>query len=66
MVPGMGWAKKAKGMIDNLALAISHGLMLLAAWVLLRRPDLDKEPGPEDSTPAPKGATPESGNRPGA
>jgi hypothetical protein len=30
-------------MIDNLALAISHGLMLLAAWVLLRRPDLDEE-----------------------
>jgi hypothetical protein len=30
-------------MIDNLALAISHGLMLLAAWVLLRRPDLDDE-----------------------
>ena len=30
-------------MIDNLALAISHGLMLLAAWVLLRRPDLDVE-----------------------
>ena len=31
-------------MIDNLALAISHGLMLLAAWALLRRPDLDAEP----------------------
>ncbi|MEG3088752.1 hypothetical protein [Sphingomonas sp. PB4P5] len=30
-------------MIDNLALAISHGLMLLAAWILLRRPDLDEE-----------------------
>ena len=30
-------------MIDNLALAISHGLMLLAAWLLLRRPDLDDE-----------------------
>ncbi|WCM25309.1 hypothetical protein NDN01_14675 [Sphingomonas sp. QA11] len=53
-------------MIDNLALAISHGLMLLAAWVLLRRPDLDKEPDPEDSTPAPKGVTSKSGNRPGA
>ena len=35
-------------MIDNLALAISHGLMLLAAWLLLKRPDLDddsKAPG---------------------
>ena len=28
-------------MIDNLALGLSHGLMLLAAWRLLRRPDLD-------------------------
>ena len=33
-------------MIDNLALAISHGLMLLAAWLLLRRPDLDDESTP--------------------
>ncbi len=30
-------------MIDNLSLAISHGLLLLAAWRLLRRLDLDKE-----------------------
>jgi hypothetical protein len=35
-------------MIDNFALAISHGLMLLAVWILLRRPDLDREPGPKD------------------
>ncbi|HWT11815.1 MAG TPA: hypothetical protein VN231_03600 [Allosphingosinicella sp.] len=28
-------------MIDNFALAVSHGLMLLAAWRLLSRPDLD-------------------------
>ena len=28
-------------MIDNFALALSHGLMLLAAWRLLSRPDLD-------------------------
>ncbi len=33
-------------MIDNLALAISHGLMLLAAWLLLKRPDLDDDAGP--------------------
>lgn len=32
-------------MIDNLSLAISHGLMLLAAWRLLRRVDLDREDG---------------------
>lgn len=30
-------------MIDNFSLAITHGLMLLAAILLLRRPDLDKE-----------------------
>ena len=30
-------------MIDNLSLAISHGLMLLAAWRLLRRVDLDQD-----------------------
>ena len=30
-------------MIDNFSLAITHGLMLLAAFLLLRRPDLDRE-----------------------
>lgn len=30
-------------MIDNFALALSHGLMLLAAILLLRRRDLDDE-----------------------
>lgn len=30
-------------MIDNFSLGLSHGLMLLAAWLLLRRPDLDRE-----------------------
>lgn len=30
-------------MIDNFALALSHGLMLLVAWRLLKRPDLDAE-----------------------
>ncbi|WP_168371744.1 hypothetical protein [Sphingomonas sp. Leaf357] len=38
-------------MIDNLALAISHGLMLLAAWLLLKRPDLDDDSA---TPPAPK------------
>ncbi|RZT55006.1 hypothetical protein EV283_1793 [Sphingomonas sp. BK036] len=36
-------------MIDNLALGLSHGLMMLAAFLLLRRPDLDREPGPHDA-----------------
>ncbi|WP_267349334.1 hypothetical protein [Sphingomonas sp. GM_Shp_2] len=30
-------------MIDNFALGLTHGLMLLAAWMLLKRPDLDRE-----------------------
>ncbi|MFA6123993.1 MAG: hypothetical protein WCS75_13480 [Sphingomonas sp.] len=33
-------------MIDNFALAISHGLIALAVWRLLRRPDLDREDVP--------------------
>ena len=36
-------------MIDNLALGLSHGLMMLAAFLLLRRPDLDREPSPHDT-----------------
>ena len=36
-------------MIDNLSLGLTHGLMLLAAWLLLRRPDLDHEPSPRDA-----------------
>lgn len=49
-------------MIDNFALALSHGLLLLAAWRLVRRPDLDDDsalPGPIRSRPFRKG-------RPGA
>jgi len=30
-------------MIDNFALGLTHGLMLLAAWRLLARPDLEDE-----------------------
>lgn len=30
-------------MIDTFSLGITHGLMLLAAWLLLRRGDLDRE-----------------------
>jgi hypothetical protein len=41
-------------MIDNFSLALTHGLMLLAAWRLLRRPDLDREDAGED-TPARRG-----------
>ena len=42
-------------MVDILALAISHGLLLLAAWRLLWRPDLDEEKGRSDEPPSRKG-----------
>ena len=41
-------------MIDNLSLGLSHGLMLLAAFLLLRRPDLDHESGQNDPPASPK------------
>ena len=41
-------------MIDNLSLGLSHGLMLLAAWLLLRRPELDRETGDRDAAAARK------------
>lgn len=39
-------------MIDNFSLALTHGLMLIAAWRLLWRRDLDRE---GDSAPPPWG-----------
>jgi len=36
-------------MIDNFALPVSHGLLLLAAWRLLSRPDLDDDDAPSTS-----------------
>jgi hypothetical protein len=44
-------------MIDTLGLAISHGLILLAAWRLFLRPDLDEE------NPEATGFRPEGRNR---
>lgn len=41
-------------MIDNFALALSHGLLLFAAWRLLSRDDLDDdnaEPGATGKRP---------------
>ena len=35
-------------MIDNFALALSHGLILLAAWRLSQRPDLDDDAAAPD------------------
>ncbi|MDB5691195.1 MAG: hypothetical protein JWO81_258 [Alphaproteobacteria bacterium] len=40
-------------MIDNFALLVSHGLMLLAAWRLLSRPDLNDD---KAALPAPAAA----------
>jgi len=36
-------------MIDNFALGLTHVLMIIAAFLLIRRPDLDREPGPADA-----------------
>lgn len=33
-------------MIDTLSLLISHGVILLTAWRLLPRADLDRDPPP--------------------
>jgi hypothetical protein len=41
-------------MIDNFALALSHGLLFLAAWRLMRRPALDIEAPPKPA-PRPQG-----------
>lgn len=43
-------------MIDNLALGLTHALMLLAAFLLLKRPDLDKEGPVDPKTPLRKPA----------
>tara|TARA_R110002033_G_scaffold5582_1_gene23781 strand:+ start:443 stop:610 length:168 start_codon:yes stop_codon:yes gene_type:complete len=34
-------------MIDNFSIAVTHGLLLIAAWRLLHRDDLDVEAPPE-------------------
>lgn len=36
-------------MIDNFSLALTHGLMLLAAWRLLFRADLDQDASDRDA-----------------
>ena len=35
-------------MIDLFSLGLTHGLLLLAAWRLLSRKDLDGDPAPEE------------------
>jgi hypothetical protein len=50
--------REEPAMIDNFALALSHGLLLLAAWRLLSRPDLDDPDVPPPPAPEPKGKRP--------
>lgn len=38
-------------MIDTLSLLISHGVILLAAWRLVPRADLDRDPDTDGATP---------------
>lgn len=49
-----GWWKARLRMIDNFSLALTHGLMALAAWYLLRRDDLDRETSPNDAEAKPR------------
>jgi hypothetical protein len=44
----------ASDMIDNFALAVSHGLILLAVWRLVQRPDLDDDAAAERAQPQSK------------
>jgi len=41
-------------MVDNFAIALTHGLLLIAVWRLMHRDDLDVEDPPE-SDPEPAG-----------
>jgi hypothetical protein len=42
-----GQAGTQRRMIDNFSILLSHGLLLLAFWLLSRRADLDVEAPPE-------------------
>ena len=44
-------------MVDYFALALTHGLLALAAWRLMLRPDLDQDAA-EAEKPAPRGKPP--------
>ena len=53
-------------MIDNFALALTHGLMMVAAWRLLSRPDLDDPSLPPPSEPRPRRRWRKAGDEAGA
>ena len=42
-------------MVDLFALTLSHALLALAAWRLVLRPDLDRDPEPEPDGDPPRG-----------
>ncbi|MEO9599574.1 hypothetical protein [Parasphingorhabdus sp.] len=48
-------------MIDNFSIALTHGLLLIAAWRLLHRDDLDVEAPPEPDK-KPEGFTKQTPN----
>jgi len=53
-------------MIDYFALALTHGLLVIAFWRLLGRDDLDTEslgPGPGDEAPEETPAAPDPAAR---
>ncbi|MEW4468771.1 hypothetical protein AB1K62_13165 [Parasphingorhabdus sp. JC815] len=39
-------------MIDNFSIALTHGLLFIAVWRLIQRPDLDHEDPPEPDQPS--------------
>jgi hypothetical protein len=41
-------------MIDNFSLVLTHGLLLLVAWRLLSRSDLEEDPAPGTEPAVPK------------
>ena len=47
-------------MIDNFALVVTHGLLALALWRLVRRDDLDSDP-PIEEVPPPPPPAPDKG-----
>lgn len=53
-------------MVDNIALAISHGLLAIACWRLLTREDLDRDDGAPRKFGRRQGLRPETTPEPGA
>ena len=52
-------------MIDYFALALTHGLLLLGAWRMLQRADLDREEPVDPATAPPAESAPTAAAKPG-